>query len=723
MAGRAGYPGVGKSAVKPAEKNGAAAGNVAASSTNVRPKVNKKVIRKASTTTSQKKQSQDKLVQALKIRLAELERQKEESRGREQKYRQLADYYEQLNDISTSFVKSSDIKDLYKRIAEGFRRLTGSIAATFSVYHQEAHTLQAVSLSADPPYQQKIDTFFGPELFKMQMPVSPDMREQMHSQLIRRPKDLVELSMGTISRDISDIVMEAIGCDQIVALAICYGAEIQGSCVAYLPANTPVVPDNALKTFLHMAALAVKRKRTEEALKENESLYRLLANNMVDGIWLLDMDLKLTYCSPSSAKQSGFTLQEITEMSLEQYFTPESLKIVSDAFLEEMPRVQADPNYNPLLTLDLEYYKKDGTAFWAESKFSVIRDERGKPESILGVARDITERRLAEKAHRESEEKYRNLFDNASEAIYVAQEGNLVFLNPQTSRMIGYSAEEIIQRQFVDFIHVDDRKLVIDRHIRRLKGEVLPDRYEFRIIHKNGDTRWVELNTVVITWAAKPATLNFLVDITDRKMTEEKLVESYQSVKKTLNDAINTIGKIVELRDPYTSGHQQKVADLATAIAREIKLDDSRIDQIRTAALIHDIGKMYVPSDILSKPGRLSDIEFNLIKTHSRSGYAIVKGMDFPCSVADAILQHHERLDGSGYPAGIEDHEIILEAKILAVADVVEAMASHRPYRAAPGISRALEEISENKGRLYDSDVVNACLELFRNNKFEFKSI
>jgi len=493
--------------------------------------------------------------------------------------------------------------------------------------------------------------------------------------------------------------------------------------VAYLPANTPVVPDNALKTFLHMAALAVKRKRTEEALKENESLYRLLANNTVDGIWLLDMDLKLTYCSPSSAKQSGFTLQEITQMSLEQYFTPESLKIVSEAFLEEMPRVQADPNYNPILTLDLEYYKKDGTAFWAESKFSVIRDEHGKPESILGVARDITERRLAEKAHRESEEKYRNLFDNASEAIYVAQEGNLVFLNPQTSRMICYSAEEIIQRQFVDFIHVDDRKLVIDRHIRRLKGEVLPDRYEFRIIHKNGDTRWVELNTVVITWAVKPATLNFLVDITDRKLAEEKLVKSYESLKKTLHDAINTMIKIVELRDPYTAGHQQKVADLATAIAREMKLGDDRVAQIRTAAVIHDIGKMYVPSDILSKPGQLSRIEFDLIKTHARSGYDIVKGMDFPCSVANAVLQHHERLNGSGYPGGLKGDEVILEAKILAVADVVEAMASHRPYRSAMGIDMALEELLENRGKLYDPDVVDVCLELFRNNKFEFKSI
>jgi len=208
-----------------------------------------------------------------------------------------------------------------------------------------------------------------------------------------------------------------------------------------------------------------------------------------------------------------------------------------------------------------------------------------------------------------------------------------------------------------------------------------------------------------------------------RKLAEEKLLKSYESVKKTLNDAINTMVKIVELRDPYTAGHQQKVADLATAIAGEMKLEDTRIDQLRTAAMIHDIGKIYIPSDILSKPGRLLEIEFSLIKTHAQSGYEIVKGMDFPGIVAQAVLQHHERLDGSGYPSGLKSDDTILEAKILVVADVIEAMASHRPYRSALGIDRALEEISKNKGKLYDTAVVDTCLELFRSGTFAFKTV
>ncbi|MGD0354532.1 MAG: HD domain-containing phosphohydrolase [Dehalococcoidia bacterium] len=344
-------------------------------------------------------------------------------------------------------------------------------------------------------------------------------------------------------------------------------------------------------------------------------------------------------------------------------------------------------------------------------------------EHALQDAEDRHGRKRAEEALRESEEKYRNLFDNAGEAIFVAQEGKIVFLNPRMSCLIGYPAEEIMGRQFIKFIHPDEREMVIDRHFKRLKGEALPQRYEFRVIQKNGTTMWVELNTVVIRWEGKPSTLNFLEDITERKLSEEKLLKSYESLKKTLNDAIDTMVKIVETRDPYTAGHQQRVAELATAIAREMKLEDTRIDQLRMAAVIHDIGKMYVPSDILSKPGELLDVEFSLIKAHPQYGYDIVKGMDFPCSVAQAVLQHHERLDGSGYPQSLKGEDIILEAKILAVADVIEAMSSHRPYRPALGIDKALEEISKNKGNLYDPDVVDACLELYKSGRFEFKPV
>ena len=181
------------------------------------------------------------------------------------------------------------------------------------------------------------------------------------------------------------------------------------------------------------------------------------------------------------------------------------------------------------------------------------------------------------------------------------------------------------------------------------------------------------------------------------------------------------MAKMSESKDPYTAGHQQRVSQLATAIARKMGLPEDRIEAIKFASLIHDIGKFIIPGEILSKPSKLSKTEFTLIKEHPKTGYNIIKDVEFPWEIASIILQHHERLDGSGYPMGLKDKEILLEAKILAVADVVEAMNSHRPYRPALGIDKALEEISMNKGKLYDSDAVDACIKLFKEDGFKFE--
>jgi putative nucleotidyltransferase with HDIG domain len=204
-----------------------------------------------------------------------------------------------------------------------------------------------------------------------------------------------------------------------------------------------------------------------------------------------------------------------------------------------------------------------------------------------------------------------------------------------------------------------------------------------------------------------------LTDITARKTYEGKL-------KKSIEDIIYTIGKITETRDPYTSGHQLKVSKLSTAIAQEMKLPPDKIEGIRIASLIHDVGKISIPSEILSKPSKLSETEYSLIKNHSQIGYDILKSIEFSWPIAQIVLQHQERLNGSGYPQGLKGDDILLEAKIIAVADVIEAMSSHRPYRPALGINKALEEISINRGILYVPEVVDACIKLFKEKDFKF---
>ncbi|HQT26759.1 MAG TPA: HD-GYP domain-containing protein [Burkholderiales bacterium] len=188
-----------------------------------------------------------------------------------------------------------------------------------------------------------------------------------------------------------------------------------------------------------------------------------------------------------------------------------------------------------------------------------------------------------------------------------------------------------------------------------------------------------------------------------------------------MEDAIEAISATVEMRDPYTAGHQRRVSNLAAAIAKEMGLQEDRIYGISLAGIVHDLGKIHIPAEILSKPSRLGELEYSMIKIHPQAGYDILKGIDFPWPIAKIVLQHHERLDGSGYPGGLSGDDILLEARILSVADVVESMTSHRPYRPGLGLGAALDEIEKGRGSRYDPEAVDSCLRLFREHRFEFE--
>ncbi|WP_415518444.1 MAG: HD domain-containing phosphohydrolase [Desulfovibrio aminophilus] len=211
-------------------------------------------------------------------------------------------------------------------------------------------------------------------------------------------------------------------------------------------------------------------------------------------------------------------------------------------------------------------------------------------------------------------------------------------------------------------------------------------------------------------------------DIAEKKKAEESLRRSVAQLRQTLEETVSALAAMSEKRDLYTAGHQQRVAHLACAMAEEMGLHGDRVNGLRVAGKLHDIGKISVPAEILAKPSRLTPIEMSIMKTHSEAGFEILKRVSFPWPVARMVLQHHERLDGSGYPEGLRGDEIMLEARILAVADVVEAMSSHRPYRATLGLERALDEVGMHKGGLYDPEAVDACLRLFQHKNFTFEA-
>lgn len=241
---------------------------------------------------------------------------------------------------------------------------------------------------------------------------------------------------------------------------------------------------------------------------------------------------------------------------------------------------------------------------------------------------------------------------------------------------------------------------------------------------KNGSGMYFEGTARVVSWDddGKPAVVvKIYKDITGRKLAEKELRQNMRQMRKNLDGTIQAIARTVETRDAYTAGHQRRVTEIAGAIAHEMGLSKEQIDGIRMAGVIHDLGKISIPAEILSKPGKISESEFSLIKQHPQTGFEILQDIDFKWPVADIVLQHHERINGSGYPYGLKGDEILLEARVLGVADVIEAMASHRPYRPALGIDDAFEEITMKRGILYDPAVVDASIDLFTKRGYQLQ--
>ena len=250
------------------------------------------------------------------------------------------------------------------------------------------------------------------------------------------------------------------------------------------------------------------------------------------------------------------------------------------------------------------------------------------------------------------------------------------------------------------------------------KGEMI---FETSQVRKDGSTGLVEVHSRVVQPATNKLVISSARDITERKKIEEELRHSSEKIEKAMEGTIQAMALTTETRDPYTAGHQNRVARLACAIASEMGLPAQRVEGIRVSGTLHDIGKIYVPAEILSKPGKLRPNEINLLKDHAEVGYELLRNVEFPWPVAEIVYQHHERMDGSGYPRGLKGEEICLEARIMCVADVVEAMASHRPYRPAFSIEKALLEIIQKKGVIYDSQVVDACMNLFNEKNYRLE--
>ncbi len=588
-------------------------------------------------------------------------------------------------------------------------------------------------------------------------------------------------------------------------------------------------PSGRLVGAVVMTEDVTERVAFEEKLRASEERFRTLTANVPVGVFRspAQVDGMMVSANPALAKMLGYDKPEeiYGKRVADLYANPEERK----GFIAAVSSAGALSDY------ETRFRRKDGASFWGSLSARAVTGADGKVAYFDGILEDITQRKDAERALAESEEKYRTFVEQATDGVAIAQDGVLKFANRAMAKILGYdTVEEIIGKDFDPFIAPRFKETVAEKHKRTMVGEGGPSIFAIAVVNKEGEDVPVEINAGVVTFEGRPASMAIVRDIADRERAEQELARSvrrnealvqaipdmmfvlnkdgdftdfkadrdedlavpreeiigknvrdigfsdfyiksifesldkaltsgeartleyelevagdlrayearivpldgneglsvvrditdrkvaFDEVKKSLNGTIYAMSKMVETRDPYTSGHQIRVAQLARAIAEEMALPEERVEGIFLAAVVHDVGKISIPEGILSKPGPLTDLELSIIKSHPQVGYDILKKVEYAKPITTFVLQHHERLDGSGYPLGLKESDIAVEARILSVADVVEAMSSHRPFRPALGQEKALEEISTYRGVLYDADVVDVCLRLFQEGDFRF---
>jgi PAS domain S-box-containing protein len=451
------------------------------------------------------------------------------------------------------------------------------------------------------------------------------------------------------------------------------------------------------------------RKRAEEEQRESEARFRTLFEAIPDSILVHDDEGTILHINEIGAQQLEWSVKDLVGRNLREIVAPENHALIAVHIKE---------------TYTVGWCRFE-TTYVSRSGWKIVVDANNHPinfgtkKAILRVARDITERKEAEKALI-GEKNFSNAVINSSPGLMFVfgEKGNIIQWNSNAENVTSYSASEISKMNVLEFVAKEYTMTAAEAVQEALtKGQAS---VELDVLTKPGKKipffiagRRTKIENAICVVCAG-------MDITERKQAEEAVKRSYEQLKETLHATVNALASTVETKDQYTAGHQPRVTQLACAIAEEMGLPAEQIEGIRMAASIHDLGKVLVPAEILNKPGPLTEIQYEMIKMHPQAGYDILKGIKFPWPVAEIVLQHHEMMDGSGYPQGLTGKEIMLEARILMVANVIEAMNSHRPYRPAFDMKVALEEISKNRGVLYDQQVVDACIRLITEKAFAF---
>jgi PAS domain S-box-containing protein/putative nucleotidyltransferase with HDIG domain len=483
--------------------------------------------------------------------------------------------------------------------------------------------------------------------------------------------------------------------------------------------GSPIIREGKIIGLISVARDISDRKQTEEKLMESERKYREMYDFLPIPIYEMDLKANIT-----AANRAIYETFKGTEENFKKGFN--AWQLLSPEDIDKSRRnIQKLLKGEQIEGTEYTFRRLDGSIFPAIVISSIIYS-KGNPVGIKGVIIDITERRKAEEDLRRMNAFLDSIVENIPNMLFLkdAKELRFIRFNRAGEDLLGYSRDDLLGKNDFDFFPKEQADFFTEKDRIVLRGKEVVDIPEEPIQSLQKGKRILHTKKVPILNAnGEPEyLLGISEDITERKKVEDALQQTLASLKKAVSITIQVMVSAVEARDPYTSGHQTRVADLACAIAREMKLSRDQIEAIRLAASIHDIGKLSLPAEILSKPTKLTEIEFSLIKEHSKIGYEILKNVESPWRLAEIVYQHHERINGSGYPRKLKGDDILMEARIIAVSDVVEAMASHRPYRPGLGVDAALKEIENNRGISYDLEATDACLRLFRENGYQLLS-
>lgn len=443
---------------------------------------------------------------------------------------------------------------------------------------------------------------------------------------------------------------------------------------------------------IKLARTLSERDSLLQTVEKKESKFRRYVESAPDGIFVSDERGNFTDVNEASSRITGYTREELLNMNLLKLIHPESLDDAKEHFRKTVETGEAEGI--------VSFVKKTG-----EKGYWNVRAVRLDDTSFIGFVSDVTDLLMSQEALRKSEEEKSLILNATKESIvYYDRDLRINWINRAMSKRLGVEVGDLIGKKCFMIWKAGEKcdDCILEKVIKSREQK------KTELTNEMGEYWLVRAYPVIGPDGDVTGVVEVSEDITERKRASKKLEAAFDALVRIASD-------IVSAKDPYTAGHQKNVSDLAVAIGKKMGLNDETLTCLKFAGLLHDIGKISIPSEILTRPVKLSNIELSLIKEHSRNGYNILKDIDLPWPIADIVLQHHERLDGSGYPNGLKNDEIRLESRIIAVADVVEAITSHRPYRQALGIEHALNEIKKNSGILYDPAVVEACVQVFED--------